>query len=78
MLQLLTGLAVLASAIFLGWSYRAGWRTSGDWQASALAILPVATLMGISLPIALRVAAAPRRRRFGAASSPSASAGSTR
>ena len=58
-LQLLTGVAVLASAIFLGWSYRAGWQTAGDWQASASAILPVATLMGITLPIALRVAASP-------------------
>ena len=57
--QLLTGLAVLASAIFLGRSYRAGWLTAGDWEASAAAILPVATLMGLSLPIALRVAAAP-------------------
>jgi spermidine synthase len=59
-LQLLTAISVLTSAIFLGWSYRAGWRTTGDWQASASAILLVATLMGMSLPVALRVAAAPR------------------
>ncbi len=57
--QLTTALAVLGSAIFLGWSYRAGWRTSGEWQASAAAILPVTVLMGLGFPIALHIAAAP-------------------
>jgi spermidine synthase len=56
-LQLGTALACLVSAIFLGWSYGAGWKTSGDIQASAAAILPVATLMGIGFPVAIRIAA---------------------
>lgn len=59
MLQVATALACLSSAIFLGWSYGAGWRTSGDIQASASAILPVTILMGLSFPIALHVAASP-------------------
>lgn len=58
-LQLATAVACLGSAIFLGWSYGAGWRTSGDIQASASAILPVAILMGLAFPVALHVAAAP-------------------
>jgi spermidine synthase len=57
--QVATALMCLVSAIFLGWSYGAGWRTSGDIQASAAAILPVAILMGIGFPMALRIAAAP-------------------
>jgi spermidine synthase len=56
-IQLATALAVLASAVFLGWSYAAGWRTAGEWQASAAAILPVSILMGLSFPIALHLAA---------------------
>lgn len=55
-IQLATGIAVLVSAIFLGWSYAAGWRTSGEWQASAAAILPVSILMGLSFPVALHLA----------------------
>jgi spermidine synthase len=58
-IQVAAALAVLLSAIFLGWSYRAGWRTGGDWQASAAAILPVAVLMGLSFPIAIHLAASP-------------------
>lgn len=57
--QLATALAILASATFLGWSYAAGWRTGGEWQASAAAILPVAILMGLSFPVAIHLAAAP-------------------
>ncbi|MGQ0734859.1 MAG: fused MFS/spermidine synthase [Acidobacteriota bacterium] len=57
--QLGTAIAVLGSAIFLGWSYAAGWRTGSDLQASAAAILPVTILMGLSFPMALRLAAAP-------------------
>jgi spermidine synthase len=57
--QLATACAALASATFLGWSYGAGWRTSAELQASAAAILPVTILMGLSFPIALRIAASP-------------------
>jgi spermidine synthase len=59
LIQLAAALAVLVSAIFLGWSYGAGWRTGGDWQASAAAILPVAVLMGMAFPIAIHLAASP-------------------
>ncbi len=58
-IQLATAIACLGSAMFLGWSYGAGWRTSGEIQASASAILPVTILMGLSFPIALHVAASP-------------------
>jgi spermidine synthase len=58
-IQIATALAVLASAIFLGWSYSRGWRTSGELQASAAAILPAAILMGIGFPTAIRIAASP-------------------
>ncbi len=59
-IQMATAALCLASAVFLGWSYNAGWRTSGDWQASAVAILPVTILMGLGFPIALHLAAAPK------------------
>jgi spermidine synthase len=55
-LQLATAIAVLASSIFLAWSYARGWRTSGEIQASIVAILPAALLMGMSFPIAMRAA----------------------
>jgi len=58
LIQMAASLLVLASAIFLGRSYAAGWRTGGDWQASAAAILPVAILMGLAFPIALHLVAA--------------------
>jgi spermidine synthase len=54
--QLAAGLAVLASAIFLGKTYAAGWKTSGEWQASAAAILSVSILMGLGFPVALHIA----------------------
>jgi spermidine synthase len=54
--QLITAVAVVGSAVFLAWSYAAGWKTSGDWQASAVAILPTAILMGIGFPLALHLA----------------------
>jgi spermidine synthase len=57
-LQAATAVLCLASAMFLGWSYNAGWRTSGVWQASAVAIFPVTLLMGLTFPIALHLAAA--------------------
>jgi spermidine synthase len=59
LIQIATALAVLVSAIFLGWSYSRGWRTSGEIQASAAAILPAAILMGLGFPIAIRIAASP-------------------
>ena len=52
--QMGTGVAVIASASFLSWSYAAGWGTSAPVAASAAAIFPAALLMGVSLPIALR------------------------
>jgi hypothetical protein len=54
--------SILASAIFLGPTYAAGWRTAGEWQASAAAILPVAVLMGLAFPIAIHLATARDRR----------------
>ena len=51
--------------MFLAWSYGAGWRTSGEIQASVAAILPAAMLMGMSFPIALRIG---HRRHRGRAS----------
>jgi spermidine synthase len=55
--QLGTAVAAVVSLMFLGWSYQAGWRTSGSIQASVAAILPAAMLMGLSFPIALRLGA---------------------
>jgi spermidine synthase len=55
-IQVLTALAVLASAVFLGWSYARGWRTSGEIQASVAAIFPATFLMGVGFPIAIRLA----------------------
>jgi spermidine synthase len=52
-----TGIAVAVSLIFLAWSFDAGWRTSATVQASAAAILPAATLMGVAFPMALRLGA---------------------
>ncbi|HUE85288.1 MAG TPA: fused MFS/spermidine synthase [Vicinamibacterales bacterium] len=62
LIQMAASLLVLASAIFLGRTYEAGWRTGGEWQASAAAILPVAVLMGLAFPIALHLATAAERR----------------
>jgi spermidine synthase len=58
-IQVTSAVLCLASAVFLGWSYGAGWRTSGDIQASVTAILPVAVMMGVSFPVALHLAASP-------------------
>jgi spermidine synthase len=52
-----TAITAVLSMIFLAWSYRAGWRTSGTIQASAAAILPAAICMGLALPMALRLGA---------------------
>jgi spermidine synthase len=62
LIQVAASLLVLASAIFLGRSYAAGWRTGGEVQASAAAILPVAILMGLGFPIAIHLAVAGDRR----------------
>lgn len=55
LLNLATGLAVLSSLLLLTTTYGMGWRTSGQIQASVLAIFPSALLMGLAFPIALRV-----------------------
>lgn len=55
LLQIATAVAAVTSMVFLGWSYQAGWRTSGTIQASVAAIFPAALLMGASFPIALRL-----------------------
>ena len=57
--QAATGLAVLLSMCALAWTYGRGWPTSGQIQASVLAIAPAAVLMGIAFPIALRAWARP-------------------
>jgi spermidine synthase len=54
-LSLATALAVLASLTVLAATYTAGWRTSGTVQASVVAILPSAILMGVAFPIAMRI-----------------------
>ena len=59
-LQLATGVAVLVSAAFLGWSYNAGWKTAAPIQACVAAIFPAALLMGVSFPVALRAGAGAR------------------
>ena len=61
--QAATGVVILLSLTVLGWTYGRGWRTSGQIQASVVAILPAAMLMGLAFPIALRVWA-----RFGRSS----------
>jgi predicted membrane-bound spermidine synthase len=55
LIQIGTGIAVLASATFLAWSYGARWRVTAPAQASAAAMLPAALLMGVGFPIALRL-----------------------
>lgn len=53
MLQLATGIAVLASSALLAWIYGGRWHLTSDAEASVAAMLPATLLMGISLPIAL-------------------------
>jgi spermidine synthase len=50
-----TGVAVLASLLALTTTYAMGWKTSAPIQASIVAILPSAMLMGLAFPIALRL-----------------------
>jgi spermidine synthase len=52
-----TGITIVGSLTFLIATFNAGWRTSAMIQACAAAILPAATLMGITFPIALRLGA---------------------
>lgn len=59
LLQSATAVAVLASAVFLLWSYGAEQRSWGPVAASAAAIFPAALLMGLSFPILLRVGVGP-------------------
>jgi len=55
LLNLATGLAVLGSLLVLTMTYQLGWKTSAPVQASIVAILPSAVLMGLAFPVGLRV-----------------------
>jgi spermidine synthase len=61
--QTWTAVLVLASLAALCWTYAAGWRTSGLIQASILAIVPAALLMGMALPLAIRLVGEDAERR---------------
>jgi spermidine synthase len=62
LVQAATSVVVLLSLTFLGYTYAAGWRTSGLTQAAAAAILPASLLMGYAFPVALALwTAAPSR-----------------
>jgi spermidine synthase len=50
-----TGVAVLASLLALSTTYASGWKTSAPIQASVVAILPSAVLMGLGFPVGLRL-----------------------
>lgn len=54
-IQIAAGTLVLLSMTALAHTYRIGWRTSGMIQASVVAMLPAATLMGATFPFALRL-----------------------
>jgi spermidine synthase len=77
-LQLATGIAVLASAVFLAWSYNAGWKTAAPIQACVAAIFPAAVLMGVSFPIALRAGVPPKLASNSARAEADAGAGAAR
>jgi spermidine synthase len=51
------GLAAIGSAVLLTRTFSAGWRTSATLQGSIVAIFPAAFMMGLALPIAIRVCA---------------------
>ena len=55
LLNFSTGITVLGSLLMLTTTYRLGWKTSSPIQASVVAILPSALLMGLTFPIALRL-----------------------
>jgi spermidine synthase len=59
-LQMGIGVAAVASMLALAVTYQAGWRTSGTIQASVLAIVPAAFLMGLAFPIGAHVWSAGR------------------
>jgi spermidine synthase len=61
-LLLATAVAVVVSVLLLGWTYAAGWRTSGAVQASFAAIFPAAFLMGAAFPVALHLGRLAARR----------------
>lgn len=54
-----TGLAALGAALLLTRTFAAGWRTSATLQGSIVAMFPPAFMMGLALPIAIRVFASP-------------------
>lgn len=56
-IQIATGLLIVASLVLLSATYARGWGTDGTLQASLVAILPATLLMGVSFPIGLRIAA---------------------
>jgi spermidine synthase len=57
-LQLGVGVAAVVSMYALAVTYEAGWRTRDTIQASVLAIVPAAFLMGAAFPIGVRIWAA--------------------
>jgi spermidine synthase len=69
-LQIGTGVAAIASMLLLAMTYAAGWRTSGTIQASIVAIVPAAFLMGLSFPIAAHIWAAGRSGSSASAAGP--------
>ena len=54
-LQIATGVLVVLSMAALAYTYQLGWRTSAMIQASVLAILPAAMLMGAAFPLGLAI-----------------------
>lgn len=67
-LEMGIGVAAVASMYALAVTYQAGWRTSGMIQASVLAIVPAAFLMGMAFPIGTRIWAGGRSGHAGTAS----------
>jgi spermidine synthase len=57
-LQMGVGVAAVVSMYALAVTYEAGWRTRDTIQASVLAIVPAAFLMGAAFPIGIRIWAA--------------------
>jgi spermidine synthase len=67
-LEIGIGVAAVASMYALAVTYQAGWRTSGMIQASVLAIVPAAFLMGMAFPIGARIWAREPAGQVGTAS----------
>ncbi len=66
-LQMGIGVAAVVSMYALAVTYEAGWRTRDTIQASVLAIVPAAFLMGAAFPIGVRIWAAAAGHATGAA-----------